>query len=85
MASTFAEDILPKFRGIDQGCMAPKGVLLGSAEWMCDPAGNDEFADHANARRVYGALSTGFMPPGHKWSRDWLDSFDSWMTDGFKP
>jgi hypothetical protein len=65
--------------------MVPKGVLLGSADWMCDPAGNENFPDHGNARRVYCALSGGFMPPGNKWSQAWLDAFRNWMADGFQP
>jgi hypothetical protein len=28
-----------------------------------EPSANDGFDDHANARRVFAALSAGFMPP----------------------
>jgi len=38
-----------------------------------------------DARRVYAALSAGFMPPGQKWSQDQLDIFSTWMTEGFQP
>ena len=65
--------------------MSPKGVRLGDASWMCDPAAGDDFADYANARRVFAALSSGFMPPGHKWSQDRLDTYSSWISDGFQP
>jgi hypothetical protein len=82
---SFAVDILPKFRPGDIGCMSPKGIFIGSAEWMCDPAGSDEFADHANARRVYVPLSQGIMPPNRKWPQDWIDLYRSWMADGFNP
>ena len=83
--TSFATDIAKKFRPSDIGCMAPKGVLLGSADWMCDPAAADGFDDHGNARRVYDALKQGFMPPDHKWSQDWLDTYQKWMDDGFNP
>ena len=85
MATGFAREILPLFRPGDITCMASKGVRLGDAQWMCDPAGNHGFDDHGNARRVYATLSAGFMPPGQKWSQDQLDIFSSWMTDGFQP
>lgn len=85
MAIQFSADILPLFRPIDSNCMNAKGVHLGDAQWMCDATGNDDFEDHANARRVFAALSSGFMPPGHRWSQDWLDTYSNWMTDGFQP
>ena len=84
MPTCYANDILPMFRPGDIGCMTPKGIHLGDAQWMCDPAANDGFDDHANARRVFAALSSGFMPPGHKWPQDWLDIYSNWMTDGFQ-
>ena len=85
MTTTFAMDILPKFRAADIGCMAPKGILLGNADWMCDPAAGNGFDDHGNARRVYAALSQGIMPPGNKWPPEWIDTFAGWMADGFNP
>ena len=85
MMAGFARDILPMFRPGDITCMASKGVRLGDAQWMCDPAANHGFDDHGNARRVYAALSAGFMPPGQKWSPDQLDTYSTWMTDGFQP
>jgi hypothetical protein len=81
----FATDILPKFRPVDIGCMSPKGILIGSADWMCDPAGGNGFPDHANARRVYAALSQGVMPPNNTWPQNWIDAYQSWMADGFNP
>jgi hypothetical protein len=85
MSPSFATDILPLFRPGDITCMASKGVRLSDALWMCDPTASDGFGDHGNARRVYAALSAGFMPPGHKWSQDHLDTYSTWMTDGFQP
>jgi hypothetical protein len=85
MSASFSTDVLPLFRPGDITCMAPKGVRLSDAQWMCDPAASDDFGDHSNARRVYAALSAGFMPPGQKWSQDQLDTYSTWMTDGFKP
>jgi len=85
MTTSYGTDILPMFRPGDIACMSPKGVRLGDASWMCDPAADDDFADYANARRVFAALSSGFMPPGHKWSQDRLDTYSSWISDGFQP
>jgi hypothetical protein len=85
MATSFAADILPKFRPGDIGCMSPKGIHIGSAEWMCDPAAGNGYPDHGNARRVHSALARGIMPPGHKWPQEWIDGFECWMTDGFNP
>ncbi|QPF83511.1 hypothetical protein IC762_27970 [Bradyrhizobium genosp. L] len=85
MTTSYGKDILPLFRPGDVHCMDPKGVRLDDAGWMCDPAANDDFSDHANARRVFAALTAGFMPPGHKWSQDTLDIYASWITDGFQP
>jgi hypothetical protein len=85
MTMSFATDILRLFRPGDIGCMAPRGVFIGSAEWMCDPAAGGGYPDHGNARRVYSALARGVMPPGQKWPQDRLDTFQSWMTDGFNP
>jgi hypothetical protein len=85
MATEFSKDVLPLFRPVDISCMAAKGVQLAEAPWMCDAAGSDDFDDHGNARRVFAVLSSGFMPPGHRWSQDWLDTYSSWMTDGFLP
>jgi len=85
MALSFATDIRPLFRPGDIGCMAPRGVLLGSAEWMCDPASGNGYADHDNARRVHSALERGVMPPGNSWPQEWLDIFQAWMADGFNP
>ena len=83
MGTSFATDIRPLFRPGDIGCMAPRGVLLGSVDWMCDPSPTFAFADHGNARRVWFMLSSGTMPPGAKWPQDRLDIFKQWMTDGF--
>ena len=85
MTTSFGNDILPMFRPGDIACMTPKGVRLSDADWICDPAGNGDFADHANARRVFAALSSGFMPPGHRWLQDPLDLYARWMGDGFQP
>jgi hypothetical protein len=85
MTTGYAKDILPMFRPRDIGCMTPRGVHLGDAQWMCDPAADDGFDDHANARRGFAALSLGSMPPGEAWPQDWLDIYSNWMTDGFQP
>jgi hypothetical protein len=81
----YAQDIEPMFRPGDISCMTRRGVRIGDAQWMCDPAANHGFNDHGNARRVHAALSEGFMPPDGQWSQDWLAIYSNWMTDGFQP
>jgi hypothetical protein len=85
MTTTYFQDIKPLFRPQDIACMGPRSVKLDDVTWMCDPTGGHGFDDHANARRVFAALHRGIMPPDDKWSPDWLDTFQSWMTDGFQP
>jgi len=85
MATSFANDILPMFRPGDIACMTPKGIRIADATWMCDPTADQGFDDHGNARRVFAALSAGFMPPGQKWTQDSLDLYSDWMTEGFQP
>ena len=85
MTTGYAGDILPLFRQIDINCMTPKSVHLGDAQWMCNAVAGSGFDDHGNARRVFAALSAGFMPSGNRWPQDWLDTYSDWMTDGFQP
>jgi hypothetical protein len=85
MDVSFTADILPKFRPGDVSCMARGRVNLGDAAWMCDSAGGAGYADHANARRVFSALSEGKMPPDGRWSSDWLATYQRWMDSGFHP
>lgn len=85
MSTSYAQDILPLFRTGDIHCMATKGVRLGDGKWMCDAAGSDGFDDHGNARRVFAALSGGFMPPDAKWQQSQVDIFSQWISDGFQP
>ena len=83
--TTYAHDIRPKFRDGDVRCMAGKGVLLADAQWMCDPGADGGYTDHGHARRVYAALSEGFMPPDGPWPQEWLDTYQRWIDDGFAP
>jgi len=52
---------------------------------MCDPTAGAGYADYANARRVFSALSTGKMPPDGAWPQDWLATFQAWIDSGFSP
>ena len=89
MSVSFASDILPLFRTNDVSCMARYGVSLNDYTYMSDPAGDDTFADHANARHVNAHLTgdeTPRMPMGGPyWSSTQLALFAQWMTDGFLP
>jgi hypothetical protein len=78
-------DILPKFRAGDVSCMARGHVNLGGAAWICDPAAGAGYADRANARRVFSALSQGKMPPNGRWPPEWLATYQGWMDSGFHP
>jgi hypothetical protein len=82
---SYDADIKPKFRPQDISCMARHHISLGNAAWMCDPAPGAGFDDHANARRVFAALSAGTMPPDGAWQPDWLTTFQNWMDAGFQP
>ncbi len=87
MTVGFAADIAPLFSTGDKFCMSRQGVLLDDYAYMSDPAGNDRYADHANARDVYAHLTgdaTPRMPMrGPYWSDAQLDLFKQWMADGF--
>jgi hypothetical protein len=83
--ASFAHDIAPMFRPGDVACMAPKGVKLSDAGWMTDPAGDDDYPDHAHARMVFDALSQQVMPPDGPWAPAKIAVFQHWMDAGFKP
>jgi hypothetical protein len=72
MALSFAADIRPLFRDGDIRCMKP-GIPLDDPAWMCVPA---------NAQKVYGAVSTGKMPPDAPWPEDRVSLFKKWMDAG---
>jgi hypothetical protein len=73
MALSFATDIRPLFRDGDVACMKNVGVELADAAWMCVPA---------NAKEVYGAVSSGKMPPDAPWPADRVALFKQWMDAG---
>jgi hypothetical protein len=89
MPVSFAKDISPLFRARDIQCMKNYFVLLNDYGCMSDATGDDDFSDHANARRVYARLTgtiTPQMPQGGPfWQQAQLDLFDTWMTDGVQP
>jgi len=73
MALSFKTDIRPLFREGDVECMTPAGVLLDDAAWMCVAA---------NAQLVYGAVSSGTMPPDAPWTAEQVGLFKKWMDAG---
>ena len=73
MAISFAADIRPLFRDGDVRCMGKAGVKLDDLAWMSVPA---------NAKLVYGAVSSGTMPPDSPWSADRVSLFKSWIDAG---
>jgi hypothetical protein len=87
MSVSFAQGIVPLFAPRDITCMARFGVLLNDYGYMSDATGNDEFADHANARDVYAHLAgtvTPRMPMGGPyWADPQMQLLNQWMTDGF--
>jgi hypothetical protein len=89
MAVSFSANILPLFRPIDIQHMQPNGVLLSDYTYMSNPAGDDTYPDHANARWVYAYL-TGDQSPrmplgGPYWSDSQLQLYQNWMDGGFQP
>ena len=73
MPLTFATDIRPLFRPGDIACMKPAGIALDDPAWMCIPA---------NAHLVYGAVSTGKMPPDAPWPPAHVSLFKTWIDAG---
>jgi hypothetical protein len=86
---SFAQHILPLFTDRDIACMRRYSVRLGDPDYMLDQAGNDLFADHANARDVYVTLSAP-RRRGCRWAdrigrtTDFNCSTSGWPT-GFSP
>jgi hypothetical protein len=83
MAKTFILDVLPLFRTGDISCMTRFGVMLGDADWMCDPGPANGFDDHGNARGVHSTLARGSMPPDGAGPQSRLQTYEQWMRDGF--
>jgi hypothetical protein len=73
MALSFATDIRPLFRDGDIACMKPAGIALDDPAWMRIPA---------NAQLVYGAVSTGKMPPDAPWPLTHVTLFKQWLDAG---
>ncbi len=76
---SFERDIRPLFRPIDLEHMEPFGVLLDDHAYMSDPK---------NAKDVYDFLTgdkTPQMPIGGPyWSKEQLELFSKWMSDGYQ-
>jgi len=51
-------------------------VELAEAAWMCVPA---------NAQKVYGAVSSGKMPPDAPWPPARVSLYKQWMDEGCAP
>jgi hypothetical protein len=73
MTLSYAKDIRPLFREGDIACMKRGGVELAEAAWMCVPA---------NAHKVYGAVSSGKMPPDAPWPAARVSLYKQWMDEG---
>jgi len=89
MATSFANDVEPLFQPGDIACMARYGVALGTYAYMSDPAGSDDFPDHANACNVLAHLTGASLPRmpmgGPYWPDQQIALFQQWMNDGFAP
>jgi hypothetical protein len=81
---SFSADIRPLFREVDVEHMKPLKVMLDDYNYMSDPKD-----DHDNATNVQDYLvgnKTPRMPMGGPyWSKQQLDLYNKWMTDGYKP
>ena len=85
MATSFAHDILPKFRHGDVACMRPRHILIDDQAWMCDPASGYGYGDHGKARHVFDRITAGDMPPDAPWSAAWVATYQAWIDGGFLP
>jgi hypothetical protein len=89
MTVSFDKDIKPLFRMQDVNCMNLHNVMLASYAYMSDPKGDEEHADHANAKHVHARLAgteTPRMPKGGPfWPQANLDLLQQWMDGGFAP
>lgn len=87
MAVIKFSDVKGMFTPDQVNCMSDLDVHLDDYAYMSDPAGDATYADHANARHVYGHLTgteTPRMPPGGPlWTEDMLAKLLSWMQGGF--
>jgi hypothetical protein len=87
VAITKFSDIKAMFTPGQVNCMNGLDVHLTDYPYMSEAAGDANYADHANARHVYGHLAgteTPQMPPGGPfWSDDMLAKYQSWMHGGF--
>jgi hypothetical protein len=89
---SFAKDIAGLFTLKDKTCMAGMGVLLGDYQYMSASAGDDKYADHANAQHVYARLTGDEQPqmplggekkwnaPDNPVGQKNLETFYAWMT-----
>jgi hypothetical protein len=87
MTVSFVKDIAPLFTPRDLTCMQRFKVALGDFAFMADPAGNETYPDHANARNVLAHLDGSVaprMPLGEPfWPAERIQLFEQWMSDGF--
>ncbi len=85
---SYISDVKKLFKPNDFACMNAHHWPLGSADFMCDPAGNADYPDHAHARQTYARLTSEDpdlrMPRGGApWSAAKISIFRQWMDDGF--
>jgi hypothetical protein len=87
MTTSFATDIAPLFTAHDLACMQRRHVDLDAFAYMADPAGDENFPDHGNARNVLARLDGSAEPRmpmgGPYWPAARIQLFQQWMTDGF--
>jgi hypothetical protein len=78
--TSFKSDILPLFTSMDVDHMSKFSVQLDDFAYMSQPA---------NAKGVYGAVSSGSMPPADsgesRWSPEQVQLFKAWMDGGYQP
>jgi hypothetical protein len=78
--ASFQTDILPLFTQTDIDHMQDMGVQLNSYDYMKDPS---------NAQDVYSQVSQKLMPPPGSgedpWSPQQVNTFKTWMDEGYPP
>lgn len=87
MTVSFAINIVPLFTAHDLACMQRMQVNLSDFAYMANPAGDENFPDHSNARDVLARLDGSAVPRmpmgGPYWPAEHIQLFQQWMTDGF--
>jgi hypothetical protein len=78
---SFSKDIKPLFREVDIEHMKVHGVPLDDYQYMSDATNS-----YAHAQAVLNSLVRKTMPPGGPfWTKEQIELYEKWRTDGYQP